>query len=340
MKQQAMRDNVTSIEERAKALDEVRKSRIIGSQDVSIEKYLHASDITHKVRPATEWLDEIAESYASPQEKVVIGLPWQKTQSFAFRPGEVTLYAGANGGGKSLITGQIVLGLIKQGERTCVASFEMKPARSLTRMLRQFSGEDINAPRFSDPAKYIKRLTDRFDEFSKTKLWFYDQQGTVTAQQVIAASRYAALECGVKHVFIDSLMKCVQAEDDYNAQKIFVDELTALARDHSIHIHLVHHIRKQGNDDQMPTKNDVKGSGAISDLCDNVMLVWRNKKKEHQIQAGKDVDPAQPDAMLMCEKQRNGEAEDWFSLYYHRESQQFLEAHDGMPMAFDDKGRF
>jgi archaellum biogenesis ATPase FlaH len=36
---------------------------------------------------------------------------------FNFRPGEVTLYAGSNGGGKSLITGQIALGLIKQGRK-------------------------------------------------------------------------------------------------------------------------------------------------------------------------------------------------------------------------------
>jgi hypothetical protein len=44
--------------------------------------------------------------------------------------------------------------------------------------------------------------------------------------------------------------------------------------------------------------------------------------------------------MLMCEKQRNGEAEDWYSLWYHKDSQQFIEAHDSFPMAFDEKGRF
>jgi twinkle protein len=39
-------------------------------------------------------------------------MPWSKAiGEFNFRPGEVTLYAGSNGGGKSLITGQIALRL-------------------------------------------------------------------------------------------------------------------------------------------------------------------------------------------------------------------------------------
>ena len=58
------------------------------------------------------------------------------------------------------------------------------------------------------------------------------------------------------------------------------------------------------------------------------------------MQAGGTPDDKDPDAMLMCEKQRNGEAEDWFSLWYDRESQQFTEMVNAMPMAFDEGGRF
>jgi twinkle protein len=135
-------------------------------------------------------------------------------------------------------------------------------------------------------------------------------------------------------------MKCVAGEDDYNAQKAFVDELTALARDHNIHVHLIHHIRKLPNEEQMPSKTDIKGTGAIADQVDNVLLMWRNKKKEHELQNGNTPDPLKPDAILMCEKQRNGEAEDWYSLWYHKDSQQFMEHDNSVPMAFDAGGRF
>jgi len=332
----------TAIEQRARALDEARKVRLISSEEIDTEKYLRAGDVSHKVHSVNLFLDEVEQDLLSPKaEDGTSTMPWTKTHDgFQFRPGEVTCYAGSNGGGKSLITGQIALGLIKQGQRICIASFEMKPKRTLYRMLRQFGGEDIDAPRYIDKITYVTKLLSRFAEFARDRLWLYDQQGTTSAKTVIAMARYCAVELGIQHVFIDSLMKCVSGEDDYNAQKAFVDELTSLARDHNIHVHLVHHIRKLGNEETMPSKSDIKGTGAIADQVDNVLMVYRNKKKEHQIQNGQTVDASVPDAYLMCEKQRNGEAEDWYSLWYHRDSQQFLDGVSSMPTSFDNRGAF
>ena len=330
------------IEQRAKALDEARKLRIIKSEDIDVTKYLKANDVTHKVHDASAYLLEIRDDFISPKvEDGTTGLCWPDTHSsFKFRPGEVTIYAGNNGGGKSLITGQIAMGLVKQNQKICIASFEMKPKRTIYRMLRQFAGENIEAPAFGSKENYINNILRRFKDFAADRMWFYDQQGTTSSQQVIAMCRYCAVELGIQHIFIDSLMKCVAAEDDYNQQKYFVDELTSLARDHNVHIHLIHHLRKAGSIEQMPSKADIKGSGAITDQVDNVFLVYRNKKKEHDIQSGKDVDQNVFDAMLMCEKQRNGEAEDWYSLWYHKDSQQFLDRAGSIPMGWDSGGAF
>ena len=331
---------MSNIQQRAKELDEARRIRIVKPDQVDFEKYLKANDVAQKVRDAEGFIEEMRVDLINPETQVSQTMPWKKTHDgFQFRAGEVTVYAGGNGGGKSMITGMIAMGLIKQDQKVMIASFEMKPKRTLYRMLRQFAGENIDAPRYVNKEAYIKSLLDRFQIYNYNKLWLYDQQGTVTSQQVIAVARYSAMELGVQHIFIDSLMKCVAGEDDYNAQKYFVDELTALARDHNVHIHLVHHIRKLANEEVKPSKSDLKGSGSISDQVDNVLLVWRNKKKEHDAQAGP-VDPLIPDAMMMCEKQRNGEAEDWYSLWYNKDSQQFIEYHDSVPMSFDDGGRF
>lgn len=330
-----------SLEDRAIDLDEARKARIIKSEVINVEKYLHANDVTIRVKRATDWSDTIKQNYLSEDKGNQIVLPWPKTHSgFGFRDGEVTVYAGGNGGGKSLITGQIALSLIRQGQKVCIASFEMKPEKTLERMLRQFSGEYIDKPITNNREKYITDLFVRFDGYVSDKLYLYDQQGTTSTDKVIAMARYCATELGIKHIFIDSLMKCVKGEDDFNGQKNFIDELTALARDHSVHIHLVHHIRKLVNEEQQPNKNDLKGSGSISDQVDNVFLMWRNKKKENMRNRGEMVDESQPDAYLMCEKQRNGEAQEWYGLWYHAASQQFTEGLGLMPMDFDNKGRF
>jgi len=331
---------LSQIEAKAQELQELRKVRLLKPQAVDFTQYLKATDHATKVREAVSWTQEIRDELINPVREQVCTMPWQKTHAgFQFRKGEVTVYAGSNGGGKSMITGQIALDLIRQKQKCCVMSFEMKPKRSIYRALRQFAGENIDTVMLNGKIEMMNKVISRFDMFCDDNLWYYDQQGTVSAKQVIAVSRYCAVELGIQHIFIDSLMKCVPGEDDYNAQKSFVDELTALARDHNIHIHLIHHIRKLASEELQPGKNDIKGSGSIADQVDNVLMVWRNKKKEHQAQTGP-VDPMIPDAMLMCEKQRNGEAEDWYSLWYHKESQQFVEYDNSVPMSFDNGGRF
>jgi twinkle protein len=119
-----------------------------------------------------------------------------------------------------------------------------------------------------------------------------------------------------------------------------VDKLTAIARDQDIHIHLVHHIRKLASEEVRPSKSDLRGSSSITDQVDNVLILWRNKKKQHSMERGEDVDPMTPDAYLMCEKQRNGEREPWFEFYFHGDSQQFIDKFNGLPLAFDQKGDF
>jgi twinkle protein len=331
----------TNLELVAVQLDVERKARLVKSQDIDVEKYLKNNDVGQKVRIVSDWLDEITENYINPPVNDNAKMPWTKTQDdFNFRLGEVTLYAGGNGGGKSLITGQIALHLIKQKRKCVIASFEMKPTSTIHRMLRQFAGEFIDDPLTNDKEKYIKGLTQRFNQFAGEHLYIYDQQGSTTPNQTIAMARYCAVELGIEHIFIDSLMKVCNAEDNFNEQKYFVDELTALARDHNVHIHLIHHIRKLQSEEVQPGKYDIKGTGAITDQVDNVFLMWRNKQKENRKRNGEKYEEDLPDAYLMCEKQRNGEAQEMYGLYYHQSSQQFIETCGGATMDFDNKGRF
>ena len=331
-----MSDNINTIAERL-----YNDRNIIKSSQIDIEKYLKASDLSAHVKSANSWLDEIYQNYTDPQKTDDAVMPWVKTHSdVKFRLGEVTVYAGSNGGGKSLVTGQIALGLLKQNLKVCIASYEMKPVTTIVRMLRQFAGENINVPLTHDKEGYIRGVLGRFTNFIDENLYLYDQQGSTTPQKTIAMARYCAVELGIKHIFIDSLMKCVVAEDSLNEQKSFVDELCALARDHHVHIHLVHHIRKLQSEEIQPSKTDLKGSGSIADQVDNVFLVWRNKKKENARRNNEDYDEKQPDMFLMCQKQRNGEAEEFYGMYFEHNSQQFIETQGGQPIDFDNRGSF
>lgn len=303
-------------------------AEIITEDEIDFERYEKETDHKQKVKPAALWVEELIARIKSPVVLPRSVMPWRKThQLVQFRPGEVTIWGGANGQGKSLVTGQVALSLCSQSEKVCIASFEMKPMKTLERMGRQWSGENPDHPAFRGHDEAKARMIDLYEQFrdwTTGKLWLYDQQGTVTASQVCAVVRYCAKEKGITHFFVDSLMKCVADEDDYNGQKRLVDELTAIARDYGIHIHLVHHIKKPANEDHKPTKYDYKGSGAITDQVDNVISVWRNKIKEKAREDGKQVSDGEPDALLICDKQRHGEWEGKIGLWFHKDSMQYL----------------
>jgi twinkle protein len=310
---------------------------VIQPDDIDFALYEHETDAQQMVKPAALWVQELIDRIKSPVKVSRCVMPWRKThQLVQFRPGEVTLWGGANGHGKSLVTGQIGLSLCAQGERVCIASFEMKPIKTLERMARQWSCFNAADPAFhgnSEAKRQFLDLYEQFRDWTETRLWLYDQQGTVSWRQVCAVVRYCAKELGVTHFVVDSLMKCVAGEDDYNGQKAFIDELTAIARDHGIHIHIVHHIRKPADESHKPNKYDYKGTGAITDQVDNVISVWRNKVKEKKREAGGLGLEAEPDALLICDKQRNGEWEGSIGLWFHPLSQQFLGAFGEEPLS-------
>ena len=303
-------------------------ANFITPDDIDFAQYEQETDAQQKVKSAAVWVQELIDRIRSPIRQPRAVMPWRKTHSLiAFRPGEVTIWGGANGNGKSLVTGQIALSLLSQDQKVCIASFEMKPSKTLERMGRQFSGFNADDPAFagSDQAREeLLKVYQQFKEWTDARLWLYDQQGTVTTAQIIAVTRYCAKELGVSHFFIDSLMKCVAGEDDYNGQKKFVDELTAIARDYQIHIHLVHHIRKPADESHKPSKYDYKGSGAITDQVDNVISVWRNKAKEKDREQNKPIKDTDPDALLICDKQRNGEWEGSIGLWFDKPSMQYV----------------
>lgn len=310
---------------------------VIDPDDIDFAQYLVETEAKQKVKPAKVFVEDMLTWMYTPCLEQKAYLPWAKVEDqFAFRQGEVTLWAGINGHGKSLVTGQAGLSLMGQGQRVCIASFEMKPRKTLERMSRQFSG--MAPARLGDDPILIdgyKDVVRQFAEWTDGRLWIYDQLGTTNPETMVSVTRYCAKELGIQHMFIDSLMKCVKGEDDYNGQKYLVDELCSIAKDHDMHIHLIHHIKKLSSEDQVPGKFDAKGSGAVTDQVDNMLIHWRNKAKESAIKCGESFDASEPDAVLRCAKQRNGEDEPIISLWFDRDTQQFKGAQFDRPVSFD-----
>jgi twinkle protein len=137
---------------------------------------------------------------------------------------------------------------------------------------------------------------------------------------VYAVITYCAEQLGITQFIVDSLMKVIRDEDDYNQQKRFVGKLQSLARDLNVHIHLVTHSRKREDETKRPGKQDNKGSGSIVDQTDNFISVFQlpPPKDPNQPQTG-------PTHCLYFDKARNGEWEGNLALWFDPQSLQFKE---------------
>ena len=280
--------------------------------NIDFAAYLKDSDAKTKVKPASDFVQDAKDRLRSRVKEKRTYLPWPKCNDvFEFRRGEVSLWPGQNGHGKTDLTTQVALSLVGQDEKVCVASFEMKPVITMARMVRMFAMTNTSSPEYQrgDGPRALDAFYDDFGDWTTGRLWLYDQTGTAYPDTVLGMVKYCAKELGITHVFIDSLMKCIRAEDDHNGQKEFVDQLCAIAKDCDIHVHLVHHLKKPAKESDMPDKHDTKGSGSITDQIDNLFMVWRNKPKEAAFRAQGDLSnkKSEADCYLLCRKQRNYE---------------------------------
>lgn len=283
---------------------------VIHDAEIDWSKYELSEDDQAKVRPAESWADDLIDAFSLPESVIGTCPPWSSIRDrVRFRPGELSLWTGINGHMKSMALNQFALCFAAQSEKSCIGSFEMHPLKTLKRMARQYVRDEVLSP--SQVREFLSGI--------KGRVWLYDQVGTVHTDRVLALCRYAREEVGCQHMMIDSLMKCGMDADDYAAQKRFIDRLSTYAKDSGLHVHLVAHSKKVA-DESCPSKMDVSGHADLTNMPDNVFVVWHNKKKlKAQAENNFQYD-REPDAAFVCEKQRNGEWEGSVGLYFDKKS--------------------
>lgn len=292
---------------------------IVTPDSTNFDKYLKPPVEQANVHAPTTYVEQVKALFDRETEGYGYVLPWAKThEKIRVRPSEVSIWAGINGHGKSLLLSQVILGLMRQGAKVCLASFEMTPAATLHRMVQQAASTEMPSIAF----------IDAFHDWADQKLFLYDQKGTVKTDRVYALMRYANKELGCDQMVIDSMMKCgLHVNEGWDSQKDFMDTLTSIATDTGMHVHLVAHSKKQETERQRMDKMGVKGAGELTDMVDNLYLVHRNKAKEESLAKGKTDKADEADTYLANDKQRNGRpgSEGTYRLWLDRRSGAFVE---------------
>ena len=261
-------------------------------------------------------------------------LPWNLGEWFRIRNGELTVVSGYSGHGKTEWLNDLLLNLCITGkERACIASLEVPIDRTLESLWKQCAGVKDDY----DGGCKIPTLFENALDILNEHFLFYDCAETARVDDIIEVFSYAARRYGVKLFCLDSVM-CVDVnEDDLDSVKKVMQKLAKFVMQFDVHLFLVAHAKKPNEKRPEwkcpPSKHDVSGSKAISDLAHNIIIVWRNVSKDERIEGarikGEDWREIanENDATFFVRKQRNGTGKlpskmIWFDL----DSRQFRDA--------------
>lgn len=277
------------------------------------------------LRRATDFADQVTALFW-PVHGSPIGYrtPYKKLDDkLLFRPGELTLWTGASGAGKSQILSDCLVDWIAQGSRVCLSSLEMKPEQSLKRMCKQTVGVDRPTERA------IRESLKWLDQ----GLLLYERVGKAGVKGLFEIFDFARAKYGCDQFIIDSLMRLGIDGDDYNGQERALFEIVDWTLKCNVHVHLVAHSRKADKDRGVPETEDIKGAMEIGANAFNIVTVWRNRKLEDQIKAAKDDEERRqledkPTVIMNIAKQRNGDFEGKVGLWFDQASYQYQSSHD------------
>lgn len=202
-----------------------------------------------------------------------------------FAPGELSVWTGRRGEGKSTLLGQILLDAIDQGRRACCYSGEL-PARQFKRFIRQQAAGYLHVTAQEDPwtGKTFFQVGDDvkgpIDRWFDGNLFLTDIKDKAAHDEdtILRLFEGAHRRYGCDTFLVDNIMTAqLRSETEqgyYRAQSAFAGRLADFCKRLNVHVHLVAHPRK--TEGKRPLEaDDVGGSGDITNRADNVLKVER-----------------------------------------------------------------
>jgi hypothetical protein len=217
-------------------------------------------------------------------------LPWGNSNGsslpFRFRYGEVSLWTGYTKHGKSEVLNHCIIDLCWQGERAMICSLEIAAAETYRKLIRMSQGK-----RRVCEKDEREQFRDRCLTPLSRRVWVYDKVGNAAIEDVLNVMLYGYQRFGIRQFVLDSLMRFSglggDGQDKWELQKLFMERLVEFAQRYSVHIHLVAHSRKpdgRKTEAAMPRRYEVAGSADLVNEAFNVIVVWRNKPKQQQME--------------------------------------------------------
>lgn len=202
-----------------------------------------------------------------------------------FFAGELSVWTGKRGVGKSTILSQILLEAVDQGHTVCAYSGELPKEQFREWTYLQAAGPE-HITYLTDAATGKKLPTadlmadKQIAEWMNEKFWLFDLERNTRhdPETIIKQFEYAKMRYNADVFLVDNIMSVDfdgYSDRDFNRiQSKFTQMLSTFSKRRMVHTHLVVHPRKStSNDSSKISTDDVSGSGDITNRADNVFFL-------------------------------------------------------------------
>lgn len=224
--------------------------------------FLSPSRIKHKKRD----ISKVIKSGIDLIDKKIIG----------FNPGELSIWSGSNGSGKSTVLSQIALDTVDQNFKVVIFSGELNADRVLDWSTLQAAGKKYTeSTQYENFYSVPEEAKIKITSWLEGKLFIYNNSYGNNVSKVLKAVMDCIKENGINMVIIDNMMSLEVASiggEKYERQTALVIALSEIAKQYQVHIHFVAHPKKTMG---FLRKNDISGTSDLTNAADNVFIVHR-----------------------------------------------------------------
>jgi archaellum biogenesis ATPase FlaH len=258
-------------------------------------------------------------------------------KAMGFILGEITIVSGLNGSGKSSWLNCVSLNAIQRGFKVAMFSGELMKEKVKTWLNQAAAGKEFVKKVYGyDDLYYVPRdVTAKIDAWTKDKLFLYDNKYGRNWSRLLESIKNVVEQKGINLLILDNLMTLdldAFSGDKNEKQSAFVNSLADLAKQANIHIVLVAHPRKSLT---FLRREDIGGSGDITNLADNVYIIHRcNKDFEKRAPEFLGIEEVTKimqydgysNVVEVCKNRFIGSVDNIFGYYYELETKRFIES--------------
>lgn len=262
---------------------------------------------------------------------VKTGIAALDKQLIGMNKGELSIWSGGNGSGKSTMLSQIALETIERGFKVAMFSGELTDNRMKSWLQLQAAGRQHTILSSNNVSYYVPtRKAECIDAWAADKLWIYNNRCGAKARDVLNSFEQHMEEHETDVIIIDNLMAIDLTSfygEKYDRQTEFVLTLSALAKRYNVHIHFVCHPRKGFG---FLRKADISGTADLTNAADNVFMMHRvneDFKKQGGEYLGKEriVELSEYTNVIEIMKNRDlGVSDEFVGLFFEPESKRML----------------